>query len=51
MAAGVALSTSTVNTLVLTLMSGTQLAWVCLASCGIDVSIILFFSSIASDVP
>ncbi|KAM5540261.1 hypothetical protein V8D89_006080 [Ganoderma adspersum] len=38
-AAGVALSTSTINTLVLTLMSGTQLAWVCLASCGIDVVI------------
>ncbi len=38
-ASGVALSTSTVNTLILTAMSGTQLAWVCLASCGVDVSV------------
>ncbi|PIL35837.1 hypothetical protein GSI_01497 [Ganoderma sinense ZZ0214-1] len=38
-AAGVSLSTSSVNTIVLTLMNGRQLAWVCLASCGIDVVI------------
>ena len=37
-AALVALTTSCVNILVLTLMHGRQLGWVCLASCGTDVS-------------
>ncbi|RPD57612.1 hypothetical protein L226DRAFT_610647 [Lentinus tigrinus ALCF2SS1-7] len=36
-AAGVALTTSCINILVLTIMHGRQLAWVCLASCGTDV--------------
>jgi len=34
----IALTTSCVNILVLTLMHGRQLGWVCLASCGTDVS-------------
>ncbi|KAI0705044.1 hypothetical protein C8T65DRAFT_239742 [Cerioporus squamosus] len=38
-AAGVALTTSCINILVLTIMHGRQLAWVCLASCGTDVVI------------
>ncbi|KAI0645571.1 hypothetical protein C8Q79DRAFT_910990 [Trametes meyenii] len=38
-AAAVALTTSCVNILVLTIMHGQQLAWVCLASCGTDVVI------------
>nr|GAT44290.1 predicted protein [Mycena chlorophos] len=37
MAAGVALTTSTVNIAVLTLMKGRELGWVCLDSCGTDV--------------
>ena len=37
-AAGVALGTSVVNILILTLLHGRQLGWVCLASCGVDVS-------------
>ena len=37
-AALIALTTSCVNILVLTLMHGRQLGWVCLASCGTDVS-------------
>ncbi|KAI0630232.1 hypothetical protein C8Q77DRAFT_1063723 [Trametes polyzona] len=36
-AASVALTTSCINILVLTIMHGKQLAWVCLASCGTDV--------------
>ncbi|KAI0663639.1 hypothetical protein C8Q70DRAFT_906798 [Cubamyces menziesii] len=36
-AAAVALTTSCINILVLTIMHGTQLGWVCLASCGTDV--------------
>ncbi|KAF8144119.1 hypothetical protein K438DRAFT_1993197 [Mycena galopus ATCC 62051] len=36
-AAGMALTTSTVNIAVLTIMKGRQLGWLCLASCGIDV--------------
>ncbi|PCH36122.1 hypothetical protein WOLCODRAFT_108258 [Wolfiporia cocos MD-104 SS10] len=36
-AAAVALTTSCVNILVLTLMKGEQLGWVCLGSCGTDV--------------
>ncbi|KAI0355597.1 hypothetical protein OH77DRAFT_299231 [Trametes cingulata] len=36
-AAAVALTTSCINILVLTIMHGKQLAWVCLASCGTDV--------------
>ncbi|KZT20900.1 hypothetical protein NEOLEDRAFT_1074647 [Neolentinus lepideus HHB14362 ss-1] len=42
----VALTTSTVNMLVLTLMHGRQLGWVCLGSCGTDVvfnAIVLFW--------
>ncbi|TFK47670.1 hypothetical protein OE88DRAFT_1738570 [Heliocybe sulcata] len=35
----VALTTSTVNMLILTLMHGKQLGWVCLGSCGTDVVI------------
>ncbi|KAG9013166.1 hypothetical protein FRB94_003606 [Tulasnella sp. JGI-2019a] len=35
----IALTTSCVNMIVLTLMHGKQLGWVCLASCGTDVSI------------
>ncbi|RDX47905.1 hypothetical protein OH76DRAFT_1484344 [Lentinus brumalis] len=38
-AAGVALTTSCINILVLTIMHGRQLAWVCLASCVSDVVI------------
>ncbi|KAJ7675181.1 hypothetical protein B0H17DRAFT_946142 [Mycena rosella] len=38
-ASGVALSTSTVNMAVLTIMKGRELGWVCLASCGLDVII------------
>ena len=34
----IALTTSCVNILILTLMHGRQLGWVCLASCGTDVS-------------
>lgn len=34
----IALTTSCVNILVLTLMHGRQLGWVCLGSCGTDVS-------------
>ena len=34
----IALTTSCVNILILTLMHGHQLGWVCLASCGTDVS-------------
>ncbi|KAH9847168.1 hypothetical protein C2E23DRAFT_890231 [Lenzites betulinus] len=36
-AAAVALTTSCINILVLTIMHGKQLGWVCLASCGTDV--------------
>ncbi|KAJ6460509.1 hypothetical protein C8R45DRAFT_538904 [Mycena sanguinolenta] len=36
-AAGMALTTSTVNIAVLTLMHGRELGWLCLSSCGIDV--------------
>lgn len=36
-ASGVALTTSTVNIAVLTVMKGRELGWVCLASCGLDV--------------
>ncbi|PVF96498.1 hypothetical protein CPB86DRAFT_508416 [Serendipita vermifera] len=38
-AATVALTTSVVNILVLTILHGHQLGWVCLASCGLDVTI------------
>ncbi|KAI0329683.1 hypothetical protein GY45DRAFT_1304273 [Cubamyces sp. BRFM 1775] len=38
-AAAVALTTSCINILVLTIMHGKQLGWVCLASCGTDVVI------------
>ncbi|KAI0705050.1 hypothetical protein C8T65DRAFT_740900 [Cerioporus squamosus] len=38
-AAGVALTTSCINILLLTIMHGQELAWVCLASCGADVVI------------
>ncbi|KAJ7067526.1 hypothetical protein C8F01DRAFT_668985 [Mycena amicta] len=37
LASAVALTTSTVNIAVLTVMHGKQLGWVCLASCGMDV--------------
>ncbi|KAJ7486423.1 hypothetical protein B0H11DRAFT_803818 [Mycena galericulata] len=36
-ASGAALTTSTVNIAILTIMKGRQLGWVCLASCGTDV--------------
>ncbi|KAJ7153826.1 hypothetical protein C8R46DRAFT_1191485 [Mycena filopes] len=36
-AAGVALTTSTINIAVLTIMKGRQLGWLCLACCGVDV--------------
>ncbi|KAJ6525958.1 hypothetical protein B0H19DRAFT_1275837 [Mycena capillaripes] len=36
-AAGMALTTSTVNITVLTIMKGHQLGWLCLSSCGMDV--------------
>ncbi|KAI0930101.1 hypothetical protein AcV5_006896 [Taiwanofungus camphoratus] len=45
-AAAVALTTSCVNILVLTLMRGKQLGWLCLGSCGIDVvvnAVVLFW--------
>ncbi|PVF91912.1 hypothetical protein CPB86DRAFT_802454 [Serendipita vermifera] len=38
-AATVALGTSVVNILVLTILHGQQLGWVCLASCGFDVTV------------
>lgn len=38
-AATVALGTSVVNILILTLLHGKQLGWVCLASCGFDVTV------------
>ncbi|KAL1942121.1 hypothetical protein VTO73DRAFT_6651 [Trametes versicolor] len=38
-AAAVALTTSCINILILTIMHGKQLGWVCLASCGSDVVI------------
>ncbi|KAG8812160.1 hypothetical protein FRC18_003068, partial [Serendipita sp. 400] len=38
-AAAVALGTSVVNILILTLLHGRQLGWVCLASCGFDVTV------------
>ncbi|KAJ7472550.1 hypothetical protein FB451DRAFT_1398761 [Mycena latifolia] len=38
-ASAVALTTSTVNMTVLTIMKGRELGWVCLASCGLDVII------------
>ncbi|EMD37287.1 hypothetical protein CERSUDRAFT_50496 [Gelatoporia subvermispora B] len=38
-AAAVALTTSCVNILILTLMNGKQLGWICLTSCGTDVLI------------
>ncbi|OBZ70952.1 hypothetical protein A0H81_09116 [Grifola frondosa] len=47
-AAMVALTTSCINILVLTLMHGQQLAWVCLGSCGTDVvvnALVLFWAS------
>lgn len=37
LAALVALSSSCINILVLTLLHGSELAWVCLGSCGLDV--------------
>ncbi|KAG8700010.1 hypothetical protein FRC09_006239 [Ceratobasidium sp. 395] len=37
-AAGAALTTSTINIAVLTIMHGQQLGWVCLGSCGTDVT-------------
>jgi len=37
LAAGAALTTSTVNIAVLTIQNGEQLGWVCLGSCGTDV--------------
>ncbi|QRV78476.1 hypothetical protein RhiJN_06491 [Ceratobasidium sp. AG-Ba] len=37
-AAGAALTTSTINIAVLTIMHGQQLGWVCLGSCGADVT-------------
>lgn len=37
-AAGAALTTSTINIAVLTVMHGQQLGWVCLGSCGTDVT-------------
>lgn len=40
-AAIVTLATSTANVLVLTLLHGRELGWVCLGSCGSDVSPIL----------
>jgi hypothetical protein len=37
-AAAVSVTTSTANVLVLTLLHGRELGWVCLGSCGADVS-------------
>ncbi|KAG9077062.1 hypothetical protein FS749_011105 [Ceratobasidium sp. UAMH 11750] len=45
-AAGAALTTSTINIAVLTIMHGQQLGWVCLGSCGTDVmmnALVLFW--------
>ncbi|KAG8832526.1 hypothetical protein FRC17_001183 [Serendipita sp. 399] len=39
LAASFALGTSVVNILILTLLHGKQLGWVCLASCGFDVTV------------
>ena len=39
----IALTTSCVNILVLTLMHGRQLGWVCLTSCGADVSSRIYY--------
>ncbi|KAF9041111.1 hypothetical protein BDZ89DRAFT_1009854 [Hymenopellis radicata] len=52
-AACVALTTSTVNMVVLTLMKGHQLAWVCLGCCGTDVvfnALALFWDTRSADV-
>ncbi|KAF8903647.1 hypothetical protein CPB85DRAFT_1226325 [Mucidula mucida] len=52
-AASVALTTSTVNMVVLTLMKGHQLGWVCLGSCGADVifnALALFWVTRSGDV-
>lgn len=38
-AAGAALTTSTLNIAILTIMDGRQLGWVCLGSCGTDVTV------------
>jgi hypothetical protein len=38
-AAAVALTTSVINILVLTILHGQQLGWVCLSSCGFDVTV------------
>jgi hypothetical protein len=38
-AAAVALTTSVINILILTLLHGQQLGWLCLGSCGIDVTV------------
>ncbi|KAF8989141.1 hypothetical protein BDZ89DRAFT_1087484 [Hymenopellis radicata] len=52
-AACVALTTSTVNMVVLTIMKGHQLGWVCLGSCGTDVvfnALALFWVTRSGDV-
>lgn len=53
-AAGVALATSVVNIAILTSLHGQQLGWVCLASCGFDVTInaiVIFAVSHRTDGP
>ncbi|KAF8216579.1 hypothetical protein K438DRAFT_1703578, partial [Mycena galopus ATCC 62051] len=42
LSSGVALTTSTVNIVVLTVLKGHELGWVCLASCGTDVIVNAF---------
>jgi len=37
LAAGVALTTSTINVVILTVLKGEELGWICLGSCGTDV--------------
>ncbi|OBZ70953.1 hypothetical protein A0H81_09114 [Grifola frondosa] len=51
-AAAVALTTSCINILILTLMHGHQLGWICLGSCGTDVvvnAVVLFWVSTGSN--
>lgn len=50
-AAGMALTTSTVNITVLTIMKGRQLGWLCLSSCGTDAifnAAVLFWVTLGS---
>jgi len=49
-AAAVSVTTSTANVLVLTLLHGRELGWVCLGSCGADVRYLLNLLGIITNV-